>query len=404
MLKNWVVLAVLLALPAAAAAQDFGTEWIDRVTNEIQQERGPQLPKPVTFTALGGVAYYYDNNLYLTENDEEKSSVIIPFARARFEYATPTLDVQADLLANYKFYTSDHDLDDDEERLYVHLRQLGAKHTIELTGLFQHISDPTDSIFFDRVERVVATAIPKVSFDFTKTWTLELRADYQVLRYSENDLGDLYDNNSTRFDATLVWRSFWGFDTLAQFGYINIAYTGGQDSGAPPDAFGYYYRVGYRGELLASLSVEALVGYTTIETDFYRGTSRDEEASDVDASLALRYEATETVKFNATFVRLFTFAGGVDSYQLVNRFILGAEWQALQELTFRARGQFDATKGMQGTERQFWSGSLSGEYRISEHVILDAGATFRKGDTTYDNEVETDFTNLIFHLGLALAW
>ena len=45
--KIMVVLAALFAVPVAASAQDFGTEWLDRVTRERQQERGPLKPHPV---------------------------------------------------------------------------------------------------------------------------------------------------------------------------------------------------------------------------------------------------------------------------------------------------------------------------------------------------------------------
>ena len=48
-------------------------------------------------------------------------------------------------------------------------------------------------------------------------------------------------------DLTGVYRTPWAFDLVAQFGYYNINYLAPQISGGTPDAFGYYYRVGFRG-------------------------------------------------------------------------------------------------------------------------------------------------------------
>ena len=203
MLKRITVVAVLLALPAAAAAQDFGAGWLYRVTNQVQQERGPQAPEPLTWSAYAGSTFYHDNNIFLTERNEEKSSIIIPFLRGRLDYTAPQYDVQADILLNQKIYTSDHDLDDNEERAYLHFRQVGPRYALEVSELFQHISDPTDSVFYSRVERVVSTTIPSFSFDLTNSFAIEASATLQLVRFEDNDIDQYLDSNVGRVDATL---------------------------------------------------------------------------------------------------------------------------------------------------------------------------------------------------------
>jgi hypothetical protein len=404
MLRCTAVLAVLLSVPGVAAAQDFGTEWLDRVLHQYQQERGPQPARPYSLEVSGGAAYYFDNNIFLTEDDEEKSSVIIPFVRAKFDYAAHDLDITADLLANYRFYTTDHDLDDDEERFYLHIRQVGSRHSIEITELLQHVSDPVDAVFFERVDRIVSTTTPKLSYDMTRNWSVELRGDAQAVRYRDNDTGDRFDNNNYRFDASILWRSFWGLDLLAQYGYFNVDYVKGQGNGAPPDAFGYYYRGGVRGEILPSLHAEFFAGYTWVESDFVRGTDLDEDDDDLDVSASLRYEATETFRIFVDYSRLFTFSGGEDPFQLINRGVLILEWQPLEELTIRARAQADRADTSGGQDREYWSASLSGAYVFNAHIAVDAGVAFRDGHTVYDNESELDWDALILHVGLALTW
>ena len=81
MLVTAVVVAALLP-SREARAQDFGQSWIDRVTHELEQERGPLTPKPVSYEAQAGVNYAYDNNVFLTQKSKKSDSIIIPFVQA----------------------------------------------------------------------------------------------------------------------------------------------------------------------------------------------------------------------------------------------------------------------------------------------------------------------------------
>src|SRR5687768_4706013 len=83
-----VVVAALLP-SREAGAQDFGQSWIDRITHELEQERGPLTPKPVTYGADFGINYAFDNNIFLTERDKRSDSIIIPFVQAHVEYTEP---------------------------------------------------------------------------------------------------------------------------------------------------------------------------------------------------------------------------------------------------------------------------------------------------------------------------
>src|SRR5437762_41829 len=136
-----VVLGALLP-SREAGAQDFGQTWIDRITHELERERGPLEAKPVTWSVDAGV-----------------------------EYA------------------------------------------------------------------------------FGKNWAMELAGNIQFVRFQDKTFNSEENNNFT-VDFTVVYRTPWAFDLLAQVGYLNISYIEDQASGGTPDAFGYYYRGGFRGHVI----------------------------------------------------------------------------------------------------------------------------------------------------------
>jgi hypothetical protein len=397
-------LAFSMAVPAAAVAQDFGSDWIDQVTHELQTERGPLKTRAANWNATGGVAYQFDDNVFLTEDDEESSSVVIPFVAGRIDYATQRFEVQAQLLANYKWYNNnDIDADDDEERLYVRARQTDARYTLEFAEILQKVSDPIGAVFVDRVDRLVSNTVLHGAFDVTKQWAVELGANLQLVRFDKDVFSDPTDNDNVRADLSVVYRTFWSFDALAQVGYQDIAYNGSQSEGAPPDAFGYYARLGYRGELIQSLSVEAFAGYAHIETDFFQGTELDDEGNTMDVAFALRYDATEKVKFTADYTRQFAFAFG-DPFQIVNRFMLIENWEVTPKVGLKARLQYDHVDTSSGTERDYLSAAISSSWKAMEKLLVDGGFTWRMGDTDFSTGADSEFDNVIVHFGVAYTW
>lgn len=404
--RTAVALVVLsLAVPASASAQEFGVEWIDRVTHQLEVERGPLRTKPVEWSATGGVAYQFDDNIFLSEDDEVDDSIIIPFARLRAAYADQKFEAEGDLLANYKIYSDEDDLDDDEERLYVKLRQVGSRFSLGVEQILQRVSDPLDVVFADRAERLVSNSIGRVTYDLTRQWIIEGYGNYQIVRFDDSDFADVIDNNLFRGEGSLIYRSPSGLDFVGQAGWLNISYTEGQSAGSPPDAWGWYVRGGVRGELLPRLTLQALAGWSEVESDFFTGGSRDVEDGAVDAAVNLLYEATETVRIFVDFSRHFTFSADGDPYQLVNRLLGLVTIDATPMLTFRARAQFDFAESTDSNiERTYFSTGGSAELKPLPWLIFDAGVTFRSGETDFDGLFETEYDNLIIHAGVAATY
>ncbi|HEX7900643.1 MAG TPA: hypothetical protein VF950_22965 [Planctomycetota bacterium] len=409
----FLALAVIVAMAAPAAAQDFGTDWIDRVTQQVTQERGPLSAQPWEVHLTGGLEVYFDDNIYLREEDETEDTILIPFGRVTVTYAEPRFEFQGDLLANYKLYMDpdeeltpeEEDLDDDEERLYLRARQASSRYSLELAQILQRVSDPIGVLFVERAERVVSNTIPRVEFDLTRQWAVEVTANYQVVRYEDKQLGEALENNAARVEGSLIYRTAYGFDLLAQVGWQDISYRADESVGAPPDAFGWYGRIGWRGYLSERFYAEILVGFDQIESDFFAGTSTDVEDETGGAYALLRYEFTETIKASAEYSRQFTFAGAGDPYQRVDRVLAIVDMELTEQVGLKARFQWDHASTALSTERTYLSVGGGAWFKPVAWMIIDAGVTMRSGDAeNEDIGLDTEYDNVIFHVGLAATY
>ncbi len=404
-------LAVLLSA-SAARAQDFGIEWIDRVTHEFQAGRGPLEPRALAYTATGGVAYYHDSNVFLEEDNEDSDSIIIPFVRGRIDYAEQNFEVAADLLLNYKWYSDEDDANDAEQRFFGRMQYADAGVSADLALLVRNESDPLNAVFIDRVERVVADVAPGVSVDLVEYLAVELAAAFQIVRFEDDILADRTDNESLRADLTVVYRSAWAIDFLLQGGVLAIRYTDADDAAgvptAPPDVDGVYARGGFRGDVLADLHVQALAGWTKAESDDFDlaggATAFGQEHSTADVLLRARYDALETLSITGDYTRLIGFAGGQDPFQVVNRLLGILEYQASPEVSVRGRVQFDRVDSALGVDRDYVSVGGSASYRPVEYLTLDGGVTWRTGQVTGQVVAKQEFDDTIFHLGVAATY
>ena len=388
-----------------AGAQDFGQTWIDRITHELEQERGPLQPKPFNWTAEVGVNYAFDNNVFLTQRDKQSDSIIIPFVQAGFTYGEPRFDIEAKLLADYKFYSSE-DADDDEERVFIRARQTTARWNFEISEIFQHVSDPSGLLFLDRISRIVSNTIPKAAFDIGRSWGIETSGNLGIVRYEDKTFSAGQENNNFSVDFNLVYRTPWAWDGVAQFGYFNINYLTNPDvAGGTPDAFGYYYRVGYRGEIVQRVTVEALVGYTTIESDFFPTTNTDIDDGTLSAIINIRFEATENLNFFLDYARQYAFQGFGDPWQLLNTFTLYGKYQVTETFAMAARAQYDFSESALDLRRSYYSLALNGNLKLTAQWIADLGVTFRGGkiENTVTNS-EEKFTDFILSAGIAFGF
>jgi len=382
-----------------AAAQDFGQSWIDRITHELEQERGPLTPKPLDLRATAGVNYVYDNNIFLADSGpgKKKDSIVIPFVQLDLNYAEPRFDIEASFLGDYKRYFKES-ASDDEERFFVRARQTSARWNFEISEIFQHVSDPAGLVFLNRVARIVSTTVPKIAFDIGRQWAIEVAGNIQVVRYEDAAFSAAQENNNFTVDLNAIYRTPWGFDLLANFGYYNINYL----NTGNVDCFGYHYRGGFRGHVIERLYLEVLAGYESVETDFFP-SGNDISEGTLGGHANLRYEISEKANLFFDAARGYTFFGAGDPFQLLDSFSVYFRYDWTEVFWIAVRGSYEHAHTALNVSRKYYSGSVNGNYKITRNILADAGVTFRAGDTD-NGGVKSKFTDFILSAGIAVTW
>ena len=403
---KYVVVPLLWVAASAgsALAQDFGPGWLDRVTFDMQRERGPLEGRELYVRTWGGMVFYRDNNVFLEETNKKNDTIIIPFARVRLNYAVENADVAADLTANYKIYDDIEDADGHEERLFFRARMTESDFSVEVAEVLRRESDPSDALFLDRVERFVSDTFARAALDVTPEWAVESTVNFQSVGFEDAPFEDTIDNNNVRVDGAVVGRTPAGIDVLAQVGYTGIFYRADQTAGAPPDASGYYARGGLRGESTPGLVFEAIAGISLIESDTILGTTRETDDSGLDASFRLAYEAMPELTVYGAYIQRFTFGGAGDPYQRINRAIARVVLEPVEMLTVTGRVQADFVESAFGVEREFFTAGGTATYEITPNLVVDGGVTARHGKVTGGVIRQTRFDNVIFYVGVALSY
>ncbi|HEX7900641.1 MAG TPA: hypothetical protein VF950_22955 [Planctomycetota bacterium] len=384
-------------LLALLASQDLTTEWIDRVSRDTLQAKGPLSFQPLKHTLNLGAFAAYSTNVNLEESDEEGQTVIIPFLRARLEYSERQVDAAADILANWKYYIPDHEASDDEERVYGRIRYVGPRLSLEGAEIFQHVSDPVDVVFADRVDRLLSDTIGRARLEASGTFALEAEVDLGIVRFQEKSF-DEGDNWNLRGGLGLAARLTSALELVAEGGAFVIDYR--YSTGAPPDAEGLFARGGLRGDLLPSLSLTALVGVARASSDDFASGVEGEEEETGEAAVHLKFEASPVLTLYGDYSRQFTFAVGTDPFQLVNRVVAAAEWDVTGEVRLLGRVQYDLAETSGGVEREYASAAASLRYRSHEQVFFDTGLTYRRGEVSPS---DFDYDEWVLHVGFLIT-
>ncbi len=382
----WMFPIVLLFV-GRAFAQDFGARWIDRVSHE-QLVAGEDLrDRPLTLTLEGGELYYFDDNIYLERSNENSDSIFVTFLRARMDYAEPQFEAVVDAMINYNLYLDQDKESGDEERLFGRVRWLGPGVTLELVEILRRESDPINVIFSDRADRIVSDTISRISVDVSPVLALEGTYNLQIVDTSIGSFR-LLDNQNYRAMVTGVYRASSRIEYLVNAGLLGIDY---DHSSAPSDSDGSFFRAGLRGEPLSTLEVNLLAGISRIESD-----TKDD--STLDVAMHLTYDLTEIIDLKTGYERRYGFAVA-EPFQRLDRANLIVEYAMNERTHVRGRLGYDLVHTSGGNVRTFGSLSVTAAYQLSDSFHLDAGTTYRIGDTR-GGAVTGDFQNSILHIGI----
>lgn len=405
MMKNLVWGCAFSIIAAAPAwAQDFGQGWMDRVTRQLEQDKAPLRTVPFEVNVFAGERVYYDSNVYLEDENENGDTIFVTFGNLRLKYAEENFDAAVDLLANYNLYVHEDDASDHEERFYGRARYAGSQVQIEVAEILRRESDPyIDPEVVERVERIVSTTLPRISVAVTDLLTLELNGELQVVKFQE-DAFQGADNFSYRAGLMGAYELPSGIQILADAGGLGIDYMNDptdDETPGPPDASGYYGRVGFRGEVQQRVYLSVLAGATRVTSDSEKSLGlRKERRTTGDVSANMRFEATEKLNLYVDFTRRASF-GAWESFQIVNRATAGVEYAATQKLKLMLRGQYDYVSSIGEYVREYGTVSAGANYTLFENLILEASATYRQGQV---KDTDLDFVDGIVSVGAALTF
>jgi hypothetical protein len=396
--------ALFILSSAAAWAQDFGQEWMDRVTRQMEQEKAPLRTIPLEVNLFAGERVYYDTNIYLEDEDEEGDTVFVSFADVRLNYAEENFDATVDLLANYNYYVEEEDARSDEERFYGRARYAGNRIQIEVAEVLRRESDPyVDPQVVKRTERFVTNTLPRIAVAVTDVITVEANGELQYTKFAE-DVFQGIDNFSYRAGVMGSYELPSGIQILLDAGLLGVNYVNDPtDASTPgvPDALGYYARIGFRGEIQQRLYISALAGPSRATSESVDELNIDSvRTNTADVSANLRFEATEKLVLYADYTRRFGY-GAWESYDIINRATAGVEFTATEKLKLAARGQYDYIIGLNVPTREYGSVSALVNYTLFENLVLDGSATYRQGEL---DGTLLDYVDGIFSLGAALVF
>ncbi|KAF0240389.1 MAG: hypothetical protein FD180_4954 [Planctomycetota bacterium] len=393
-----VVLVFACALPASA--DNLATEWMDRVTHEVQKESGPLSTRPVDFHLYGGVYGLYTDNIFLKNNRlADGDSAAIGMVRGRIDYSDSQFEISADALFNFDYYMEHHEAREDEERFYGKIRYADGVFELQLVEIARREHDPLDGIFSDKVRRLITDTLPRVGVRFSDLFKAEAYGQIETVHFEGSDF-DGRENENYRGGITLLADVTQRISIGLDGGFHGIHY---RQEETTQHAEGIFARAVLRGELLPRLLIEVAAGWTGIRhRDPEELDEKKKTSSTLDAELHIRYEATDKITLFADYTRRFGFAGFGDPYQQVDRVVLIGEWEMLEGLKLRARGQYDHVRPSIYPVHSFWKVSLGLSYQIIENLTVDGGVIYRGGDTR--GVKGDDYDNWIFYVGAVVGF
>jgi hypothetical protein len=391
---------LVLFCSTTAAAQDFGTQWIDRVTHQILDYDAPLDPYPLSLQFSFGEVVTYDSNIFLTHTDRTNDTVFLTFGQVILKYAEVNWDLEADLTTNYNAYMDTPDANTDEERFFGRIRMQGSVLGMQLSEVARRESSPTDVVFTDRARRFISDTTPEIIFRLNDDFAME---GLTTIEYVHSPAAEFQpsDNINTRSIGTIAYTMKRNFlDAMMQVGYITIKYS---DSDSPPDARGWLMRLGFRGDASPDLHVVVLAGVSHMESERDPITGQDIHLTTADVEIHLAYSVSETLIAYLDYTRRPGFSTGDSAFQTVDSSSAVIEYSAREDLKLRGRLQYDRVHTATGERRAYYSASVGPEFRLMERITLEAHATYRFGVAPGSNDAGS-FTDAILALGIAASF
>jgi hypothetical protein len=230
--------------------------------------------------------------------------------------------------------------------------------------------------------------------------SIEVQSDFQFVRFTEKQFQSA-DNLNTRSVGTIAYKTGSSdLEALFQGGYLSINYP---ENTAPPNANGYFLRLGWRGEMAPGFHMFAAAGYAEALSRYFPNTRHRSEIHTMDAELHLAYVLTDQLNVYADYLRRVSYSADGAPFEVVNFADAILEWVVIENLKLRARIQYDFAIPIPGPNRDYYSGGVGAQYRLLEHILLDASYTHRAGETK-ETGIASSFKDEIVSVGIGITF
>ena len=327
---------------------------------------------------------YYDDNVFLTKNDQQSDVILVtrPGIVADYTFAGGT----SRFIAGYEMERN-HFLRDNASDFTEHLAtlrfEIKRNHlSFELADRFEDRTDPILAVFTGKIERRLNTVSNRIGWN-DDSWYVEFRAQRVVNEYDEVGFSafDRDEDRLTVEHGRRLTESLWA---LAQGGYVGRTF----ELEELNDARGFLGNVGLRLVRDSDWETELRLGFRLEHyADDVPTDSRDRSLTP-DLSLRGKWQVgpRSAVEFDYLHISEFSPISNfqeLDRGELIYAFALGSK------LTARLGGQYERVDPSEGRSFNRTSTGVGLRYglRANIHLSFDYLGRFRRSaasDGDYD--------------------
>jgi predicted porin len=361
-----------------------------------------------SFTPRIFVEQQYDDNLFLTEKDEQDDFATVIGPGISFGYESPTSLVELDYQYRRFFYYDFTELDYDDHRGTLEARKdftpwfsagvrdrfIRSEDPIELTGA-QEFERP--SIRAGERNRYTRNIFePEATLRFGEKSSLRLGYRNQILRNKADDEADQDENSG---NALLTFRLNVHNEVQLYYEHIDMNYDQTDPPQPPRDFKADVTRGRYTYHFSPRTSVFAEYRYVNKDLDEESADFFDYEVHN--PRVGFSHDLYENLNLTVSGGYALRKADDTDDEEIfTGRLDFSSEYKSLNVTVYGERGFFDDyTSAESDGFYKFWRTGLDARYQILERLWVDGFLFFEK-----DNFVDRDRTDKLYNVRARLNY
>jgi predicted porin len=344
----------------------------------------------------------YDDNIFLTETNEENDFVTTVSPGINFTYETPTENVSLDYEYRRSLYSDFNELDFSQHRARGDARKdFGARFSAGIRETFISSEDPLE---YSRIETFEVPSVrqrrrnryirnilePEATYRFGENRSFTLGYRNNLLRNDEDDIADLDENTiNGRLNYRINVRN--GFEISSRYSTINY------DSTTPPepsrDSDGY--EIGGRYIYYFNPTLSAYVGYRYYKRDFDKESPGFTDYDVHSPGAGFNWDVRETITVSGSAGYSHRDADNRDDEDTFSG--RGDVVARYKRLTLDVYGEAGFDEDLTSSENlgfnEFWGGGINATYQVLERLSASGLLYFRR-DRFADRPRTDDYWNI----------